>query len=82
LFEQGNAARVVFKERAAAEAAVAAYELSQDMRVTIPADKKYRLFQKVGRARAHFSVTPPARDTAKAIHVSLITTFPPPLAGL
>lgn len=33
---------MVFEERAAAERAVQAYEFDQDMRVTIPQDKKYR----------------------------------------
>lgn len=40
--QQGNSAKVVFEERAAAERAVKAYEFDQDMRVTIPQDKKYR----------------------------------------
>lgn len=40
--KQGNSAKVVFEERAAAERAVQAYEFDQDMRVTIPQDKKYR----------------------------------------
>lgn len=33
---------MVFEERAAAERAVTGYEFDQDMRVTIPQDKKYR----------------------------------------
>lgn len=40
--KKGNAAKVVFEERAAAERAAQAYEFDQDMRVTIPQDKKYR----------------------------------------
>jgi hypothetical protein len=47
LLSQGNSATIKFDKREAAEAAVKAYEVNDDMRVTIPADKRYKIFQKV-----------------------------------
>lgn len=41
---KGNTATIIFDERSAAERAVAAYEFDANMRLSIPADRKYKLF--------------------------------------
>lgn len=69
---------IKFEKREAAEAAVKAYELNDDMRVTIPADKRYKIFQKVFDPNASAAPKPPGAPFGGLGGAASSTPAPPP----